>query len=93
MLEEIKNLFPSFSQVKAAYRWGALFASTEDGLPLIGEHPDYPHCYFIEGYGGNRTVYSMIGADLITDTIKGIHRPELELFSFTRTSKPISNFG
>jgi len=55
---------------------------------MIGPHPQYPHCYFLEGYGGNGTVYSMIAA-LITDILTGNPRTDdLELFSLTRTTKP-----
>ncbi|MCL6602628.1 MAG: FAD-binding oxidoreductase [Paenibacillus sp.] len=88
LLSEIKNLFPDSEGVELEYSWGALFGTTHDGLPYIGPHPKYPHCYFIEGYGGNGTVYSMIAADLLTDTLAGKHRPELDLFSLTRSAKP-----
>ncbi|WP_151735311.1 NAD(P)/FAD-dependent oxidoreductase [Paenibacillus tengchongensis] len=88
LLEEIEALFPEVKGVEAEYAWGAVFGTTRDGLPYIGQHPEYPHCYFIEGYGGNGTVYSMIAAELLGDTLAGKTRPELELFSLTRTSKP-----
>ena len=88
LLEELEALFPEIKGVQLEYSWGAVFGSTRDGLPYIGPHPKFPHSYFIEGYGGNGTVYSMIAAELLTDTIAGKDRPELELFSLTRTSKP-----
>lgn len=88
LLEELEALFPEIKGVEVEYAWGAVFGSTRDGLPYIGPHPKFPHCYFIEGYGGNGTVYSMIAAELLTDTIAGKARPELDLFSLTRTSKP-----
>lgn len=89
LLEEVAALFPEAKGVETEYAWGALFGTTRDGLPLIGPHPDYPHSYFIEGYGGNGTVYSLIAAELLADTLAGRHRPELELFSLTRSSKPV----
>ncbi|MNO52137.1 Gamma-glutamylputrescine oxidoreductase [compost metagenome] len=88
LLEELEALFPEIKGVSAEFSWGGVFGSSHDGLPFIGPHPEYPHCYFIEGYGGNGTVYSMIAAELLCDTLAGITRPELELFSLTRTSKP-----
>ncbi|WNS46579.1 FAD-dependent oxidoreductase [Paenibacillus sp. MMS20-IR301] len=88
LLEELVALFPELQGIEAEYSWGAVFGSTRDGLPYMGPHPEYPHCYFIEGYGGNGTVYSMIAAELLSDTLAGRHRPELELFSLTRTAKP-----
>lgn len=88
LLEELEALFPEIKGVEAEYAWGAVFGSTRDGLPYMGPHPEFPHCYFIEGYGGNGTVYSMIAAELLADTIAGNYRPDLELFSLTRTTKP-----
>jgi len=88
LLSEIRRLFPEIKDVELEYSWGAVFGSTRDGLPYIGPHPKFPHCYFIEGYGGNGTVYSMIAAELLGDTLAGINRPELELFSLTRSTKP-----
>lgn len=88
LLEELVALFPELRGIEAEYSWGAVFGSTRDGLPYMGPHPEYPHCYFIEGYGGNGTVYSMIAAELLADTLAGKVRPELELFSLTRTAKP-----
>jgi glycine/D-amino acid oxidase-like deaminating enzyme len=88
LLEELEALFPEIKGIEIKYSWGAVFGSTYDGLPYIGPHPRFPHCYFIEGYGGNGTVYSMIAAELLTDTIAGKYRPELDLFSLTRSAKP-----
>ncbi|WP_313641412.1 FAD-dependent oxidoreductase [Paenibacillus sp.] len=88
LLDELEALFPELKGIELEYSWGAVFGSTRDGLPYIGPHPRFPHCYFIEGYGGNGTVYSMIAAELLTDTIAGKHRPELDLFSLTRSAKP-----
>lgn len=88
LLEELVTLFPELQGIEAEYSWGAVFGTTRDGLPYIGPHPEYPHCCFIEGYGGNGTVYSMIAAELLADTLAGKVRPELELFSLTRTAKP-----
>ncbi|WP_308737418.1 FAD-dependent oxidoreductase [Paenibacillus sp. PCH8] len=50
LLEEVRSYFP-LDGLEVDYAWGAVFGSTHDGLPLIGPHPDYPHSYFVEGYG------------------------------------------
>lgn len=67
---------------------GAVFGNTHDGLPFIGPHPEYPHSYFLEGYGGNGTVYSMFAASILADAVTGVENGDMELFSLTRTSKP-----
>ncbi|WP_411349446.1 NAD(P)/FAD-dependent oxidoreductase [Paenibacillus sp. WLX2291] len=88
LLESVQELFPDIGPLSIESAWAAPFGSSRDGLPYMGKHPDYPHCYFVEGYGGNGTVYSTIAAMLLADELSGVTRPELELFSLTRTSKP-----
>ncbi|MBQ4899541.1 FAD-dependent oxidoreductase [Paenibacillus sp. Marseille-P2973] len=88
LLELIHNMFPEKSGLRAAYSWGAVFGETRDGLPYIGTHPDYPHCFFLEGYGGNGTVCSMLAAEMITDVLAGKPRSDMELFALTRSTKP-----
>ncbi|GAA0850054.1 NAD(P)/FAD-dependent oxidoreductase [Paenibacillus glucanolyticus] len=84
LLDEIQQLFPHLADLRIACSWAGVFASTKDGIPLIGKHPKYPHSYFIEVYGGNGTVYSMIAADLLAETIAGREPEELKWFSLTR---------
>lgn len=88
LLDEVRKLFPHYKGLQADYAWASIFGSTHDGLPMIGSHPDYPNSYFIEAYGGNGTVYCMIAADLLGDVLTGKERPELDMFSLLRTSKP-----
>ncbi|WP_316246819.1 NAD(P)/FAD-dependent oxidoreductase [Paenibacillus ihumii] len=90
LLKRLHGLFPDKRELKAAYAWGAVFGQSRDGLPFIGTHPEYPRCYFVEGYGGNGTVYSLIAAEMITDVIAGKARPDMEWFSLQRSSKPAS---
>ncbi|WP_019638433.1 NAD(P)/FAD-dependent oxidoreductase [Paenibacillus fonticola] len=88
LLEKLHQLFPEKKHLQAAYAYGAVFGESRDGLPYIGPHPDYPHCYFLKGLGGNGAVYSMIAAEMITDVLTGKQRRDMDWFSLTRTSKP-----
>lgn len=88
LIEEIRKLFPAYARLEADYAWASIFGTTHDGMPMVGPHPDYPNCYFIEAYGGNGTVYCMIAADLLGDELTGLPRPELNMFSLKRSSKP-----
>ncbi|MGF9698100.1 NAD(P)/FAD-dependent oxidoreductase [Paenibacillus sp. MABNR03] len=87
LLHKIADYFP-LPDLKMDYAWEAVFGSTHDGLPFVGPHPDYPNCYFIEGYGGNGTIYSMIAASILADVITMGKNEDMELFSLTRTNKP-----
>ncbi|GAA0384146.1 hypothetical protein GCM10008933_14120 [Paenibacillus motobuensis] len=88
LLDYVHQMFPRSTALQAEYSWGAVFGHTHDGLPYIGTHPDYPHCYFLEGYGGNGTACSTIAAEMITDIISGVERPDIQMFSLTRSPHP-----
>lgn len=75
LLKKLVELFPNLDgRVTAEYFWGAFFGETHDGLPTIGIYEDYPNSFFLRGFGGNGTVYSIILAQIIRDLIvKGKH--------------------
>lgn len=87
LLATVHGMFPIFSDAQSEYSWGAVFGGTRDGLPFIGPHYKYPNCYFLEGYGGNGTVCSMIGANLLTDIISGKERHDASMFDLMRGTK------
>ncbi|MEO2076642.1 MAG: FAD-dependent oxidoreductase [Bacillus sp. (in: firmicutes)] len=65
---EVEKLFPMLD-IRIAYAWGALFGESIDNLPFIGKHPSKNRIYYLLGYGGNGTVYSMLGSFLLRDLI------------------------
>ncbi|WP_113926905.1 FAD-dependent oxidoreductase [Bacillus sp. P14.5] len=67
---EIKKLFPGL-EISISHAWGASFAESMDNLPYIGRVPGKEKTYCLLGYGGNGTVYSMLGAKIIADLIQG----------------------
>lgn len=77
-------MFPKLEGVRMACAWAGIFASTKDGMPLIGCHPEYPNSYFMEVYGGNGTVFSMIAAELLAEAIAGREPEALAWLSLTR---------
>lgn len=83
ILQKIKEHFPDLSP-KISHSWCATFGESHDGLPYIGEHPNRLGEYYCLGFGGNGTVYSMLGATIIKDLItKGFH-PASRLFTIAR---------
>lgn len=81
--QEIEKLFPTL-EVKIAYAWAAIFGESIDSLPYIGRHPSRKNLYYLLGYGGNGTVYSMIGAVIIRDLIKGKENLDAEIVKLNR---------
>lgn len=85
LLAELKRLFPRL-EPDIRYEWCATFGESVDGLPWIGEDPDRPGQYYLLGYGGNGTIYSMLGADLIKDKLLGIDQPIADI---VRPDRPV----
>jgi glycine/D-amino acid oxidase-like deaminating enzyme len=81
--QKIMEHFPDLSP-EISHSWCATFGESHDGLPYIGEHPNRLGEYYCLGFGGNGTVYSMLGAGIIKDLItKGFH-PASRLFTIAR---------
>lgn len=72
--EQLKTDFNSFFpgiDPEPECAWAGTFASTGDGLPLIGELPGLHDEYFALGFGGNGITFGAIAAELIAGILKG----------------------
>ncbi|QJD84358.1 NAD(P)/FAD-dependent oxidoreductase [Cohnella herbarum] len=74
LLSELHKLFPEWTP-RIRYEWCATFGESADGLPYLGEDPERPGQYYCLGYGGNGTIYSMLGAEIIRDRLLGLDHP------------------
>ncbi|MFC0186902.1 NAD(P)/FAD-dependent oxidoreductase [Fictibacillus aquaticus] len=83
LLAKINELFPDVKPV-LAHAWETTLGDSHDGLPYIGEHPNNEGEYYCLGFGGNRTVYSMIGAEMIKELLTHGSHPAQKLFSLAR---------
>ncbi|MDF2670111.1 MAG: amino acid oxidase, partial [Paenibacillus sp.] len=91
LLEEARKLFPDIPGLSAQYGWTGVFCSTHDGLPMIGIQEEYPNSFFMLGYGGNGTVYSVIAARIICECISSGSSPDAELFRFDRPTRSLES--
>ncbi|WP_214891500.1 FAD-dependent oxidoreductase [Exiguobacterium sp. s142] len=82
--EEVEALFPMYD-LTVEYAWAALFGESIDHLPFIGEHPDRKNLFYLLGYGGNGTVYSMLGSKILSDLVRGIDNSDARLVRLDRT--------
>jgi glycine/D-amino acid oxidase-like deaminating enzyme len=73
--KEVQKMFPDLN-VEMEYAWGASFGESLDHLPYIGKHPEKERIYYLLGYGGNGTVYSMLGSRILRDLI--LNRPNAD---------------
>lgn len=53
------------------FSWGGTFGSTKDGLPYIGESPEYKNALFVLGFGGNGITFSVQAMEIIVSKLKG----------------------
>ncbi len=83
LLERLQELFPKL-ELEIEFGWAGTFGETKDGLPYIGQSPEYPNCWFALGFGGNGITFSAIAAQLIADALQGNPSSDLELFRFGR---------
>jgi glycine/D-amino acid oxidase-like deaminating enzyme len=81
--KRFREMFPAIS-LQPAYAWAGTFGETEDGLAYIGSVPELPRCFFTLGFGGNGITYSVVAAEIVTDSIQGKTHPDARLFRFDR---------
>lgn len=81
--KEVQKLFPDL-KIKMDYAWGASFGESLDNIPYIGKHPEKDRIYYLLGYGGNGTVYSMLGANILRDLILDRPNPDAEIVKLDR---------
>lgn len=85
LLRRFSEWFPHLT-LETTCGWAGTFAQTPDGLPYIGTLPQYPHCYFALGYGGNGITFSLLAAEIIRDAFLARPNKNAELFGFGRRS-------
>lgn len=71
ILKEVADTFP-LAEVTIDKAWNSLFGVSKDGLPFLGRSSEEENTYFLLGYEGNGTCYSMAGAMILCDQMDGI---------------------
>lgn len=64
LVKQIQKILPAYD-FRTDFSWAGTFGETKDGLPYIGEHPDFKNSYFVLGFGGNGITFSVIGMDMV----------------------------
>lgn len=85
LMYELSTLYPDISGTPPAYGWSASYARTEDGLPYLGPHRNFPFQLFALGDAS----HSLTGAYLASRVLLRYFLDEVdaadEVFSFART--------
>jgi glycine/D-amino acid oxidase-like deaminating enzyme len=83
LIKTVKKYLPDVSFI-TDFCWCGTFGETKDGLPYIGAHPKFPDSYFLLGFGGNGITFSVTGAEMIVDMMKGTPGLLSHYFRFQR---------
>lgn len=83
LIRKTEELFPTLRFIED-YRWAGAFGVTKDGLPYIGEHPDFPNAVFVLGLGGNGITFSVQAMELVLKILAGETDPFLHYYRFDR---------
>jgi glycine/D-amino acid oxidase-like deaminating enzyme len=84
LMYELSTLYPDISGIQPEYGWSADYALSENGLPCIGPHRNFPHHLFAFGDGS----HSITGAYLASRLLLRHHFEEMDpgddVFGFHR---------
>lgn len=83
LTEKMEEILPGIEFVED-FSWGGTFGVTKDGLPYIGESPEYANTFFVLGFGGNGITFSVQGMGMIVDMFQGKKHPLQEFYRFGR---------
>jgi glycine/D-amino acid oxidase-like deaminating enzyme len=83
LVARTNELLPDI-EFEPAFAWTGTFGETEDGLPYIGAHPEWPNTDVALCYGGNGITYGALAAEIIRDSLCGRRNTDAELFRFDR---------
>ena len=80
--KKARRLFFAELDVTPDFAWAGTFGASNDGLPTIGEVPNYRNCWACLGYGGNGITFSRLAAEIIRTTLTGGVDPDADVFKF-----------
>lgn len=70
LMEKLQTILPGIEFIED-FNWGGIFGTTKDGLPYIGQSPEYSNALFVLGFGGNGITFSVQAMDMIPELLKG----------------------
>jgi glycine oxidase len=89
LMEKAKQIVPAIADAELESTWSGIRPQTGDGLPYIGEHPEYGGLFIAAGHYRNGILLSPITGELIAQWTEGKGVPELEPFRVDRSLSSI----
>jgi len=87
--KSMMEYFPLTNHMEISHTWTYIETLTSDGLPLMGEIPNYPGHYVNIGHGRNKFGLAFLGAKNIVERIvrTKVNDPEFNIFNVKRLTR------
>lgn len=82
LLDAAKRLLPDIVDAEWQRAWSGLRPQTLDGLPYLGEHPQWKGLYVATGHYRNGILLSPMTGKLVADWVEGKKEEELSLEAY-----------
>lgn len=88
LMDKAKRLVPSIIETEWEKAWAGIRPQTGDGLPFLGQHPNYKGLFVATGHFRNGILLSPITGEIISDLVEGKRTSvDIELFRCDRYMK------
>lgn len=84
LMYELSVLYPDISGIQPAYGWSSDYARTEDGLPYVGPHRNFPHQLFAFGDSSHGVTGAYLASRILLRHCVNELDPADEVFGFHR---------
>ena len=84
LMYELSTLYPDISGIVPQYGWDAAYARTDDGLPYIGPHRNFPHHLFALGDASHSVTGAYLASRILLRHFLDEVDPADEVFGFAR---------
>jgi glycine/D-amino acid oxidase-like deaminating enzyme len=85
LMYELSTLYPDISGILPEYGWDAAYVRTEDGLPYVGPHRNFPHHLFAFGDSSHSVTGAYLASRILLRHYLDEPDPADEAFGFART--------
>ncbi|MBP7645036.1 MAG: FAD-binding oxidoreductase, partial [Saprospiraceae bacterium] len=83
LIQTLGEILPEVKFVED-FSWGGTFGTTKDGLPYIGQSPEFEHALFVLCFGGNGITFSIQAMDIIVDLLEDKPNELADYYRFGR---------
>lgn len=84
LFNSLQKTLYNLEDIPIEFAFNSTIANTKDDLPIIDEISNMPNCFCNLGFGSNGIIYSIIGADMLKNAIKGLYTKDMNMFKINR---------